>query len=197
MAVPRFILASASPRRKQLLALIGYAPDAIIPADIDETPHKGELAKLLSLRLAEHKAREVHARQPDAVVLASDTVVTVGRRILPKAEDRKTAEQNLRLLSGRRHQVHTAVAVIAPDGTLRVKHVCTRVRFRRMEEWETTHYLDSGEWEGRAGGYSIQGLASAFIPWVNGSYSAVVGLPLSETHGLLVSAGLKPAPATP
>jgi len=194
---PNFILASASPRRLELLAQIGYVPDKVLPADIDETPKKGEQAAVLCARLAEEKARyigetEKNAAKENRVILASDTVVACGRRILPKAEDEGIAEQCIKLLSGRRHQVHTAVAVMDAKGTLTVKHVRTRVKFRHLQQWEIADYLASKEWDGKAGGYGIQGRAAAFIPWINGSYSAVVGLPLNETQNLLVAAGLKP-----
>ncbi len=188
---PNFILASASPRRLALLAQIGYTPDKILPADIDETPKKGEQAAVLCARLAEEKARYIGETEKNGIILASDTVVACGRRILPKAEDEATARQCIKLLSGRRHQVHTAVAVMDANGTLTVKHVCTRVKFRHLQAWEIADYLASKEWDGKAGGYAIQGRAAAFIPWINGSYSAVVGLPLNETQNLLTSAGLK------
>jgi septum formation protein len=187
---PTFILASSSPRRRELLKMIGMVPDAIEPADIDETPYKGELPKLHALRLAVEKARKM-ARE-DAVVLASDTVVGCGRRILPKAENPQMVRDCLKLLSGRRHQVHTGVCVIDAHGREQSLVVSTRVKCRLLEKWEIDAYVASGEGEGKAGGYAIQGMASAFIPWINGSYHAVMGLPLAETARLLVSAGLKP-----
>lgn len=190
MATHRFILASASPRRLQLLAQIGITPDAVRAADINETPQKAEQPHHHALRLAEEKARVVAALEPGAVILASDTVVGVGRRILPKAEDEKTARHCLKLLSGRRHQVHTAIAVIDTKGKLRTVLVTTRVRFSHLSEQDIEHYIASGEWQGKAGGYAIQGLAASYIPWINGSYSAVVGLPLAETQALLKSAGI-------
>lgn len=176
----------------ELLAQIGYKPDAVIPANTDETPLKNELPNDYVLRVAKAKALAVHQERAGAVILASDTAVVAGRRILPKAEDEATARACLKTLSGRRHQVLTAVVVLDADGTMQQKQACTRVKFRRLERWETEQYIASGEWHGKAGGYAIQGLASAFIPWINGSYSAVVGLPLAETSRLLVGAGVKP-----
>lgn len=187
---PAFILGSSSPRRLQLLAQMGVVPSAVDPADIDETPLKGELPHQLALRLAVEKAQAVAARHPGDVVLASDTVVGVGRRILPKAEDVETARECLKLLSGRRHQVYTGVAVIDRRGALRKKLVDARVKFIRLSAADIEQYIISGEWEGKAGGYALQGMASAYIPWVNGSYTAIIGLPMAETRALLVSAGI-------
>lgn len=190
MSSPQFILASASPRRKQLLAMIGYVPDAIEPADIDETPLKGELPAPHALRLAVEKARKMH--REGVVVLASDTVVACGRRILPKAETPKMVAECLKLLSGRRHRVHTGVCVIDAKGREASKVVTTAVKMHKLEQWEIDAYLTSGEGEGKAGGYAIQGRAASFVPWINGSFHAVMGLPLSETMRLLVGAGVKP-----
>jgi septum formation protein len=188
---PQFILASSSPRRRELLAMIGLVPDAIEPADIDETPRKGELPAPHALRLAEEKARKM--ARAGAVVLASDTVVGCGRRILPKAENPQIVRECLELLSGRRHQVHTGVCVIDANGRESSVLVSTRVKFRKLEQWEIEAYLASKEGEGKAGGYAIQGRAAAFAPWINGSYHAVMGLPLAETSRLLVGAGIKPS----
>lgn len=185
---PQFILASSSPRRRELLAQIGVVPDAITPADIDETPLKGELPAPLALRLAIEKAEAVATA--GSVVLASDTVVSCGRRILPKAEDEATARKCLELLSGRRHQVYTAICVMDANGKRHSQLVTTRVKFRLLQPWEIDAYLATGEWLGKAGGYGIQGAAAAFIPWINGSYHAVMGLPLAETASLLVSTGV-------
>jgi len=185
---PSFILASASPRRLQLLQQVGLTPERIIPADIDETPRKGELPEAYAGRMAEEKAAAVAALHPDSAVLAADTVVACGRRILPKAEDERTAKKCLELLSGRRHRVYTSVCLLHQGGR-RQKTVMTQVRFRRLGEKEIAHYLASGEWRGKAGGYAIQGLAEAFIPWIGGSYSNVVGLPLAETWAMLQSLG--------
>lgn len=185
---PHFILASSSPRRRELLKLIGITPDAIEPADIDETPQKGELPAPHALRLAEEKARKM--QRAGAVVLASDTVVGCGRRILPKAESDAEVRECMELLSGRRHRVHTGVCVIDAAGRETSMVVTTRLKMRKLEKWEIAAYIASGEGIGKAGGYAIQGLASAYIPWINGSYHAVMGLPLAETYRLLVSAGV-------
>ncbi len=186
-----FILASASPRRLQLLQQVGLTPDEIIPADLDESPLKGELPDKYALRVAQEKAALVAAKHPQSIVLAADTVVAAGRRILPKAEDEKTARKCLQLLSGRRHRVYTAVCVIAKGGKRSSKLVMTQVRFNRLSEKDIERYIASGEWQGKAGGYAIQGKAEEFIPWINGSYSNVVGLPLAETLHLLEQAGLR------
>ncbi|KLI63392.1 Maf family protein [Aurantiacibacter marinus] len=186
---PSLILASASPRRRELLARIGVKPDAICPADIDETPHKAELPRTYAIRMAHEKALAVAAG--DAHVLAGDTVVACGRRILPKAEDEQTARKCLELLSGRRHRVLSAIALAAPDGTVRAKLSETQLKFKRLSPDEINAYIASGEWHGKAGGYAIQGMAEALIPWIQGSHSAVMGLPLYETRTLLKAAGFK------
>ncbi|RIV87653.1 Maf family protein [Aurantiacibacter zhengii] len=184
---PKLILASASPRRLEWLARLGIAPDSVSPADIDETPHKAELPRDYALRMAREKALAVDAA--DRFVLAGDTVVAVGRRILPKAEDEATARECLALLSGRRHRVLSAVALAAPDGTIREKLSETQLKFKRLSDEEIDAYIASGEWHGKAGGYAIQGMAEALIPWIQGSHSGVVGLPLYETRALLKAAG--------
>jgi septum formation protein len=192
---PRLVLASASPRRLGLLQQIGIEPDALLPCDLDETPGKTELPRSLAARLAREKARgaaRTVAARPElagAFTLAADTVVSVGRRILPKCEIVEEAEQCLRLLSGRSHRVHTAVCLITPKGNERHKIVETRLRFKRLSSSEIEAYLSSGEWRGKAGGYAIQGLAGAFALKLVGSYSSVVGLPLYETMSLLVGEG--------
>lgn len=186
----RLILASASPRRQDLLQAIGMPPDAILPTDIDETPRKAELPAELALRLAREKAA---ACQAEGYVLAADTVVGVGRRILPKAETVEEAEACLRLMSGRAHQVITGVCVRAPNGRSASRAVMTRVRMKRLSEREIADYLASGEWQGKAGGYGIQGRAGAFILSLNGSYTGVVGLPVYETRTLLEGLGYRPA----
>jgi septum formation protein len=183
------VLASASPRRLELLRQIGIVPDAVDPADVDERPLKRETPRLLALRLARAKAAAVTARRPGAVVLAADTVVAVGRRVLPKAETEEEARACLALLSGRAHRVETAVAVRAPDGREASRLVETRVEMKRLTEREVAAYLASGEWQGKAGGYAVQGLAGGFILGLVGSYSAVVGLPLYETRCLLEGVG--------
>ena len=182
----RLILASASPRRRDLLAQIGITPDEIRPADIDETPLRDESPRVLAERLARGKAAAVVG---DGFVLAADTVVAVGRRILPKAEDEATARRCLELLSGRAHRVFTGVSVIAPDGRQVSRVVESRVQVKRLSETELLAYLEGGDWQGKAGGYAIQGPAGAFIPSINGSYSAIVGLPLLETKAMLEGLG--------
>ena len=183
----KLVLASASPRRREWLARLGVEPDAVAPADIDETPHQGELPRDYATRMAREKARAVSAEA--AHVLAGDTVVAAGRRILPKAEDEVTARKCLALLSGRRHRVFSAVALLAPDGSIREKLSETQLKFKRLSAAEIDAYIASGEWHGKAGGYAIQGMAEALIPWIQGSHSAVVGLPLYETRSLLKAAG--------
>jgi septum formation protein len=183
------ILASASERRADLLRQIGIAADRIDPAEIDETPARGEPPRALALRLAEAKARAVALRHPGAYVLGADTVVAAGARILPKAETEAEARQCLRVLSGRRHRVHGGVALMAPGGRGARRHVVTTVAFKRLEPAEIDRYVASGEWRGKAGGYAIQGRAGAFVRQVQGSYSNVVGLPLYETVALLRGLG--------
>lgn len=189
------VLASASPRRVTLLKQAGIEPDRLYPADIDETPLKSETPRSLARRLSRAKAEAVAAalRQSDpekaCYVLAADTVVSVGRSILPKCELLDEASQSLRLLSGRAHKVHTGVCLVTPKGKVRSTIVETRVRFKRLTRTETESYLASGEWRGKAGGYGIQGLAGSFVVKIVGSYTSVVGLPLQETVSLLVSEG--------
>jgi septum formation protein len=188
MARPELVLASASPRRVELLALVGIVPDRIDPADIDETPLKDETPPRLAARLAVDKARLVAARAPDAVVLAADTVVAVGRRLLEKAADEVEATRFLKLLSGRNHRVLTGVAVAA-GGAVRHRVVDTRVTFKALSDAEIAAYVASGEWKGKAGAYGIQGRAGAFVTRLVGSYPAVMGLPLPESVNLLAGAG--------
>ncbi|HXQ16651.1 MAG TPA: Maf family nucleotide pyrophosphatase [Caulobacteraceae bacterium] len=183
------VLASASPRRLELLAQIGLAPDLIDPAEIDETPLPGETARLLAVRLARAKAAAVAQRRPEAFVLAADTVVAAGRRLLGKPEDAADAARILALLSGRAHRVLTAVAVAAPGGKLASRLSETRVRFKRLTKAEIDAYLASGEWTGKAGAYGVQGRAGAFVVALNGAYTGIVGLPLYETRALLVGLG--------
>lgn len=188
---PRLVLASASPRRRALLAQIGIIPDIVDPAAIDETPRGGEIPSNHAKRLALAKAAAVALRWPDEVVLAADTVVVCGRRILPKADDIVTARQCLERLSGRRHRVIGGVCVRTATGRHLQRLVTTAVAFKRLSESEIDSYLASEEWRGKAGGYAIQGLAAAYISWISGSYSNVVGLPLYETRALLVSLGFR------
>ena len=183
------ILASASPRRLDLLAQIGITPDAVKPADINEQPIEGELPRGHALRLAQEKAAKVAGDNPDCIILAADTVVGVGRRILPKTETPDEARKCLELMSGRGHRVFTGVAVIKADGDMIARVVETRLKMKRLSAPEIQAYLDSGEWKGKAGGYGIQGRAGAFIPSLIGSYTNVVGLPLFETKNLLQGAG--------
>lgn len=184
---PQLILASASPRRRELIARLGTIALRIEPADIDETPLKAELPRDYATRMAREKALALP--QGAEHVLAGDTVVACGRRILPKAEDGDTARKCLELLSGRRHQVLSAIALRAPDGKLRERLSVTEVRFKRLSDEEIRDYLAGGEWEGKAGGYAIQGSAEGLIAGISGSHSGVVGLPLFETRALLKSAG--------
>jgi len=185
---PDLVLASASPRRIELLALIGITPDRIDPADIDETPERDETPSRLAVRLARSKAEVVAARSPGAVVLAADTVVAVGRRLLEKPADEAEATKFLTLLSGRNHRVFTGVAVAAGDKILS-RVVDTRVSFKVLSPQEIKTYVEGGDWRGKAGGYGIQGPAGAFVTRIVGSYPAVMGLPLFETVNLLSGAG--------
>jgi len=188
---PRLILASASPRRLELLRQIGVVPDAVIPADIDETPGKTELPGPHALRLALEKGRTVATGAGQgAYVLSGDTVVGLGRRILPKTETPDEVRECLELLSGRAHRVWTAIALTHPHGRQTHRNVMTRVHLKRLDDGEIAAYATSGESIGKAGGYGIQGLASAFVSNLSGSYSGVVGLPLFETAQLLKGAGL-------
>ena len=184
---PRLILASASPRRLDLLRQIGIVPDGVLAPDIDETPRKDELPRLLAQRLA--RAKAVAAAQPGALVLAADTVVACGRRVLPKAATSAEVVACLRLLSGRRHHVLTCIVLIAPDGRRTERVADSVVGFARLTEAQLRGYAECGEGEGKAGGYAIQGRAAAFVRFLSGSYSNVVGLPLFETAQLLRGAG--------
>jgi septum formation protein len=185
------ILASASPRRVQLLAQIGVVPDEIDPADIDETPNPDETGLRLAERLARAKATATAQRHPEAFVLAADTVVAVGRRLLPKAETEGEARACLALLSGRAHQVFSGVSLRHPDGRIAARVSRTRIRMKRMTPAEVDRYIAAGEWRGKAGGYAIQGLAGGFVLDLAGSYSGVVGLPLYETLCLFDGLGWK------
>ncbi len=184
---PRLVLASASPRRLELLRRIGVEPDAISPTDIDESEIPGELPRQLALRLAMSKVQA--CSEADSLILGSDTVVSRGRRILPKAETAEQAEACLKLLSGASHNVSTGVAMLAPDGRFASRVIVTRVKFKRLTDDEISLYLASNEWTGKAGGYAIQGFAEAFVTSLQGSYSGVMGLPLYETANLLTGLG--------
>lgn len=183
------VLASASPRRLELLKQIGLDPDRVDPAEIDEAPRRGELPAPHAARLAAEKAGLVAARNPGCYVIAADTVVAVGRRILPKAETPDVARRCLDLLSGRRHRVHGGLCLIAPDGRRAERLVTTAVVFKRLDAGELDSYIAGGEWHGKAGGYAIQGFAAVFARQIVGSYSNVVGLPLHETWQLLRGLG--------
>lgn len=183
------ILASASPRRKDLLARIGLVPDQIIPAAIDETPLKGELPSSHAERLACAKAQAISKSQPDSWVLAADTVVACGRQILGKAENEEQARQFLERLSGRRHRVLGGIALITPEGVMRSRLVTTLVQFKRLTRHEISSYIASGDWKGKAGAYGIQGQAEAYVKFISGSYSNVVGLSLYDTMQLMNGTG--------
>lgn len=183
------VLASASPRRLQLLAQVGIIPALVVPADIDETPLQRELPRAYAARLALAKAQSVARRLPDHLVLAADTVVARGRRILPKPADAAEARRCLTLLSGARHRVYGGIALLAPDRAPMMRLVITAVAFKRLSTDEIERYLDSGEWQGKAGGYAVQGRAGAFVRGIIGSYSNIVGLPLFEACALLSSVG--------
>jgi septum formation protein len=185
----RLILASASSRRLDLLARIGITPDAVIPADVDESVVAGELPRDHALRLAREKTAAVAASEPDSLVLGADTVVAVGRRILPKVEDEETLRKCMRLLSGRRHRVLTGVALAVPGGRIRERLVETMIAMKRLSDDEIDYYAAHGEWRGKAGGYALQGYGEVYVRHIAGSYSNVVGLPLAETRMLLKSAG--------
>jgi septum formation protein len=185
------VLASASPRRLELLAQIGIAPDAVDPAEIDETPLKTELPAPYVLRLARAKAAAVAPRHPGSFILAADTIVACGRRILGKPEDEKAARRFLTLLSGRRHRVYGGVAMITPEGRVVTRRVVSQVAFKRLSESELADYLATGEWRGKAGGYAIQGRGATLVLWMQGSYSNVVGLPLFEVAQLLTGLGYR------
>ncbi len=189
-ARPTFVLASASPRRVELLAQIGISADIIDPADIDETPLKDELPRVYAKRMAIEKAAAVAHKHKGSLLLAADTVVACGRRILQKAEDQNQARQFLKLLSGRKHKVITGLALTLPDGRMLSKTVVSSVSFRQLGNDDITQYVASNEWQGKAGGYAIQGLAAAYIRAISGSYSNVVGLPLFEVANWLKAQGL-------
>lgn len=191
---PKLVLASASPRRQELLAQINIIADKIEPADIDETPHSQEGPFPYARRMAQEKARSIALRNPGDLVLAADTVVALGRRILGKPENQDQADAYLRLLSGRRHRVLTAVAVVSPaDGRLTCRVQASVVRFLRLSDDEIARYIETMEWQGKAGGYAIQGQAAKHIDFISGSYSSIVGLPLAETARLLKGAGYRSA----
>ena len=188
--IERLVLASASPRRLDLLRQIGLVPGTVAPAELDESPSRGELPVPHAARLAEAKARAVALVHPGRFILAADTVVACGRRILPKAEDEKTARRCLALLAGRRHRVHGGICLISPEGKATARLVTTVVTFKPLDAGEIDAYIAGGEWHGKAGGYAIQGVAARFVRHLNGSYSNVVGLGLYEVSALLRGAGI-------
>ena len=192
MSQPQLVLASASPRRIDLLAQIGIQPDLVSSADLDETPKKGELPITYARRLAIAKAEAVAAIH-HGIILAGDTVVACGRRILPKAETADTASSCLRLLSGRQHRVYGSIALITADRKLFVRVVCSQVKFRRLTGNDIADMLAFGDWQGKAGGYAIQGFAARYIRYISGSYSNIVGFSLFEVNALLDTAGYRPA----
>jgi len=194
-AAPSLVLASASARRLDLLRQIGVEPERVWPAAIDETPRAEETPSALAVRLAQEKASACRSAEPGALILAADTVVAAGRRVLDKPEDEARARAHLTLLSGRAHRVTTGLCLIAPSGEMRIRKVETRVRFKRLGPDEIAAYLRSGAWRGKAGAYAIQGAAGAFVISLIGSYSNVVGLPLYETAQLLRGAGYPMAEA--
>lgn len=185
----KLILASASPRRLDLLSQIGIIPDQVLPADVDETILKNELPRALAMRLAQSKAEKIASENPDAFVLAADTVVAAGRRILDKPKDADDARKALSLLSGRRHVVYGGICLMAPGGKTKFTVCETTVSFRRLSERDIAEYVESGDWEGKAGSYAIQGIASTFVKFLSGSYSNVIGLSLYDTMRILTSLG--------
>jgi septum formation protein len=195
MGRPKLVLASGSPRRLALLNQAGIEPDSLEPAEIDETPERGELPRTLAVRLAREKAAKVQERVrlqdeiKDSYILSADTVVALGRRILPKPELLEEAASCLRLLSGRTHKVYSGLCVVTPNDSIKTRLVETRVRFKRLSDQEIENYLASGEWRNKAGGYAIQGLAGTFVVKLIGSYTNVVGLPLYESMALLAGEG--------
>lgn len=187
----KFILASSSPRRQELLASVGLTPDEIASPDVDESPLKGENPREYVKRIAILKARTIHSQNPQAYVLAADTIVEMGHKIILKAQDQEEAALILKRLSGRRHRVYTGVCVLSPEGKEAYKVVLTRLSFKRLTSDELEEYIASGEWEGKAGAYAIQGQASKFVKFISGSYTNVMGLPLYETDCLLKGLGFR------
>ena len=187
----KLILASSSPQRKKLLETIGITPDDIVPANIDETPKINEKAKDFALRMSKEKALSVAKNNLNSFILSGDTIVAAGRRIIGKPSSKNEAEQILKLLSGRRHRVLSAFTLIKPDCSEITKVIVSRVKFSRLSDKEINEYLDTNEWQGKAGGYAIQGRASAFVPWLSGSYTGVMGFPMNEIKNVLESSGWK------
>lgn len=186
-----FVLASSSPRRKELLQTIGLSPEQILHPEVDESPHEREGVREYVKRIARLKALSIHSKVPHAYVLSADTIVEIGRKIVGKPVDQEDAFQILQRLSGRRHRVYTGICGISPEGKIGEHLVLTRVSFKRLSENEIKEYLESKDWQGRAGAYSIQGLAAKFVKFISGSYTNVVGLPLYETDCLLKGLGFR------
>ena len=184
-----FILASSSKRRLELLSQIGVKPDLIISPNIDENIFSKELPRIYVERMSLEKNRVFQPKYPESIILTADTLVSVGRRILPKTMDINKAEECLKLISGRRHKVFTSFTLHTPNNSLKTKTIKSIIKFKRLHPDEISYYLASGEWEGKAGGYAIQGIAASFINFISGSYSNVVGLPLAELYRLLISIG--------
>lgn len=191
MTKNKLILASSSPQRKKLLETIGITPDDIVPANINETPKKNEKPKDFALRMSREKALSVAKNNLNSFILSGDTIVAAGRRIIGKPSSKNEAEQILKLLSGRRHRVLSAFTLIKPDCSEITKVIVSRVKFSRLSDKEINEYLDTNEWQGKAGGYAIQGRASAFVPWLSGSYTGVMGFPMNEIKNVLESSGWK------
>lgn len=187
----KLILASSSPRRLELLKNIGFTPDEVIPADIDETPHKAEKPRIYTERIAREKAEKIAAQNKGAFIIAADTTAAVGTRILGKAENAEEAKRIIKLMSGRQHRVYTSVAVVNPAGELRIKNVVTFVKFKNITEYELEQYIATNSWQGKAGAYGLQEDPGAFVVRINGSFSSVIGLPLYETKSLLLGLGFK------
>ena len=187
----KLILASSSPQRKKLLETIGIIPDDIVPANIDETPKKNEKPKDFALRMSKEKGLSVAKNNLNSFILSGDTIVAAGRRIIGKPSSKNEAEQILKLLSGRRHRVLSAFTLIKPDCSEITKVVVSKVKFSRLSDKEINEYLDTNEWQGKAGGYAIQGRASAFVPWISGSYTGIMGFPMNEIKNVLESSGWK------
>tara|TARA_X000000950_G_scaffold36957_1_gene39475 strand:- start:7030 stop:7629 length:600 start_codon:yes stop_codon:yes gene_type:complete len=184
-----FILASSSKRRLELLSQIGIKPDLILSPNIDENIFSKELPRIYAERMSLEKNRVFQQKYPESIILTADTVVSVGRRILPKTMDLNTAERCLKLISGRRHKVFTSFTIYSPNSSLKTKTIQSIIKFKRLHPDEISYYLASKEWEGKAGGYAIQGIAASFVNFISGSYSNVVGLPLAEIYRLLISIG--------
>lgn len=187
--VHQLILASASPRRSELMSQIGIKPDKVSPSKINEKPIRNEMPGTLALRLANQKATKIASCNTNCFIIGADTVVSVGKRIVGKPADKSDAKRHLELLSGRRHKVYGGICILAPNGIRVERLVKTIVKFKRLSSSEIEMYLSTGEWQDKAGGYAIQGRAGSFIPWINGSYTNVVGLDVLSVKGMLTGLG--------